>query len=70
MRFYSVMFLIKLHGVCNLVGSKISNISRSIHYKKLLELLKTKTIRERYDFIVRLIIDVNFIEYDESEIIN
>ena len=70
MRFYSIIFLIKLHGVCNLVRSKISNICRSVHYKKLLEILKTITIQERYNFVVSLIIDLYFIEYDESEIIN
>ncbi len=40
---------------------------KKIWYEDLLEWLKSLSVHERWNFIIDLIIDIKFIEYDESE---
>ena len=49
-------------------GSKILENYKVNQYHNLLSWFKTLSIRERKQYIIELIIDIYFMEYDESEL--
>ena len=50
-------------------GSKILKNNKTNQYKNIVNWFKTLSISERKQYIITLIIDIYFMEYDESEAI-